>query len=263
MNGIAGVSFRETDSGLEVRVRRSRGNSSSGKLKKRLPYNFKQLSSQIMQVKTSGAARPLVTKIRAKLSWLYRKLKSGEYGDSEIAAAIIHAASMEKIAKKKVRHLEEEEAAENGSSPANTMGEDEEIYGKEELEESLKENEEISEEVMKNLMKEIEELEEELSEDMMSELQDMVSCAGREMSEEEIKSLKRDHRQKEEQQLARADLKYLKALFDRLEQEKKQASAGSFQTEGNSGSTFSLSVECMPEVELMDADVGETVDISG
>ena len=263
MNGIAGVSFRETSLGLEVRVRKNPGNSSIGKLKKRLPYNFKQLSKQIMQVKTSGAARPLVTKIRAKLSWLYRKLKSGEYGDSEIAAAIIHAASMEKIAKKKVRHLEEEEAAENGSSPANTTGEDKEIYGKDELEESLKENAEFSEEIMKNLMEEIEELEEELAEDMMSEIQDMVSCVGREMSEDEIKSLKRDHRQKEEQQLTRADLKYLKALFDRLEQEKKQASAGSFQAEGNNSSTISFSVDCMPEVELMDVDVGETVDLSG
>ncbi len=260
MNGIAGVSFRETNLGLEVRVRKSLGNSSLGKLKKRLPYNFKQLSKQIMQVKTSEAARPLVTKIRAKLSWLYRKLKSGEYGDSEIAAAIIHAASMEKIAKKKVRHLEEEEAAENGSSPANTMGEDEEIYGKDELEESLKENKEISEEVMKKLLEEIEELEEELADDMMSELQDMVSCAGKEMSEEEIQSLKRNHRQKEEQQLTRADLKYLKALFDRLEQEKKQASAGNYQAGGNSSPTFSFSVEFMPEVELM--DVGETVDLS-
>jgi len=263
MNGIAGVSFRETSMGLEVRVRKSPGNKSPGKLKKRLPYNFKQLSKQIMQVKTSAAARPLVTKIRAKLSWLYRKLKSGEYGDSEIAAAIIHAASMEKIAKKKIRHLEEEEAAENGSSPANTTGEDEEIYGKDDLTESLKESEEISEEMMENLMDEIEELEEELSEDMMSELQDMVSYVGKEMSEEDIKNLKRDHRQKEEQQLTRADLKYLKALFDRLEQEKKQASSAGFQSGGNSNSTVSFSVDCMPEIELVDADIGETVDLSG
>ncbi len=263
MKGIAGVSFRETGAGLEVRVRKSPGNPSIGKLKKRLPYNFKQLSKQIMQVKTSGAARPLVTKIRAKLSWLYRKLKSGEYGDSEIAAAIIHAASMEKIAKRKVRHLEEEEAAESGSSSVSSTGENKEIYGKDELEESLKESEKISEEMMENLMEEIEELEEELSEDMMSEFKDLVYCAGKEMSEDEIKNLKRDHRQKEEQQLTRADLKYLKALFDRLEQEKKQASSGGFQSGSNSNPTISFSVDCMPEFELADADIGEAVDISG
>ena len=52
----------------------------------------------------------------------------------------------------------------------------------------------------------------------------------------------------------------MKALFDRLEQEKKQASAGNYQAGGNSSPKFSFSVECMPEVELM--DVGETVDLS-
>ena len=109
MNGIAGVSFRETAKGLEVHVKRSSNRASPGKLKKRLPYSFKQLSREIRDVKTSVSARPLVTSIQAKLSWLYKKLRSGEYGDSEITAAILHAAAMEKIAKRKVRHLEEEE----------------------------------------------------------------------------------------------------------------------------------------------------------
>ena len=109
MNGIAGVSFRETNKGLEVHVKRRSGRASPGKLKKRLPYSFKQLSREIREVKTSVSARPLVTRIQAKLSWLYKKLRSGEYGDSEITAAILHAAAMEKIAKRKVRHLEEEE----------------------------------------------------------------------------------------------------------------------------------------------------------
>lgn len=113
MNGVTGVSFRETEKGLEVRVHKSKS-SSSGKLKKRLPYNFKQLSRQISQAKTSDSPRSLVSKMQAKLSWLYKKLKSGEYGENEVSAAIIHAAAMERIAKRKVKHLEEEEAAENG-----------------------------------------------------------------------------------------------------------------------------------------------------
>ena len=90
-----------------MRVHKSKS-SSSGKLKKRLPYNFKQLSKQIQQAKTADAARPVVQKMRTKLSWLYKQLRNGEYGADEIFAAIIHAASMERIAKRKVRHLEEE-----------------------------------------------------------------------------------------------------------------------------------------------------------
>ena len=290
MNGIAGVSFRETNKGLEVHVKRRSGRASPGKLKKRLPYSFKQLSREIREVKTSVSARPLVTRIQAKLSWLYKKLRSGEYGDSEITAAILHAAAMEKIAKRKVRHLEEEEeeirkadfselraqsrtgsplpsvggreAAENGNTALNAPGEEEEIYGKDELEKSLEENKDISDEKMRQMMEEIKELEEELAEDMMSELQDMISSSGKKMSEEEIKELKRDHRNKEDRQLTIADLKYLKALFDRLEQEKRQTSSGIAQSiDNDSGSTFSFSVDCLTEVEMADMDIGETVDV--
>ena len=260
MNGIAGVSFQEVPGGLKVHVRKSQSKSSAGKLKKRLPYNFKQMSKQIMQAKTSDAARPLVAKAQAKLSWLYKKLRSGEYGDSEIAAAIIHAAAMERIAKRKVRHLEEEEAAENESSVMGVPGEEEEIYGKDELKAGIEESEEISEEMMKQMMEEIEELEEELAEDVMSELQDMISCASGDMTEEEIEELKRKHRNDEERQITRADLKYLKALFDRLEQEKKQVSSRNIgQTSGSSESFFCV-VDCIPDVEAVDVDVGSFVD---
>ena len=218
-----------------------------------------------MRAKKSGTARPLVMKMRSKLSWLYKQLKNGEYGESEIMAAIIHAAAMEKIARRKVRHLEEEEAAENGNCIGTSPGDDEEIYGKSELEESLKENEEISEEMMEELMDElmdeIARLEEELTENLMAELQDMFCYSGRDMSEEEIKEMKQKHRDDEEKQLTRADLEYLKALFNRLEQEKKQNSAGAYNG-GSHETTVSYTVECIPEMEMADIDVGETIDVS-
>ena len=261
MNGIAGISFQETESGLRVHVKKSKKSLQSGKLKKRLPYNFKALSGEILRAKKSGTARPLIMKMKSKLSWLYKQLKNGEYGESEIMAAIIHAATMEKIAKRKVRHLEEEEAAENGNCKGKLPGEDEEIYGKSELEESLKENEEISEEMMEELMDEIARLEEELTENLMAELQDMFCYSGRDMSEEEIKEMKQKHRDDEEKQLTRADLEYLKALFNRLEQEKKQNSAGAYNG-GSHETIVSYTVECIPEMEMADIDVGETIDVS-
>ena len=218
------------------------------------------VSRQISQAKTSDSARSLVSKMQAKLSWLYKKLKSGEYGENEVSAAIIHAAAMERIAKRKVKHLEEEEAAENGEG-IGAAGEDEEIYGKDELKESMEENQEISDEMMQKMLKEIEELEKELAEDSMSEMQDMISCASGDMSEEEIEELKRKHRSSEEKQLTREDLRYLKALFDGLEQEKRQLASGvsSFSSGGNDAS-FSCGIDCIPEVETMDMDLGGSID---
>ena len=261
MNGIDGISFRETATGLEVRVRRSANGASKGRLKKRLPYSFKQVSKQILQAKTSDAARPLVTKLRSKLSWLYKKLRSGEYGEREVSAAILHAAAMERIAKRKVKHLEQEEAAEQGESVAVSQGEEQEIAGKDELQESLAEKEEISEARMREMMEEIEKLEEELAEDMLSEMQDMAAYSGRELSEEEIADLKRKHRSDEERQITRADLKYLKAQFERLEQEKREATAALTASAGESVETvFSVAVDCLPEVEMAEIGMGEGFD---
>ena len=262
MTGINGVSFQEVPGGLVVHVKKSSKGSSAGKRKKRLPYNFKQMSKQIMQAKTAEAARPLVTKMQAKLSWLYKKLRSDEFSETEIAAAIIHAAEMERIAKRKVRHLEEEEAAENGSGICNAPGEEEEIYGKDELWESLKENEDISEETMQRMMEEIEKMEEELAEETMSELQDMISCAGKDMSEEEIEEMKRKHRNEEERQITRADLNYLKALFDKLEKEKKQSSIEFGDSSSEDTCTVSFVIDCIPEVEAVDMDIGSAIDMN-
>lgn len=264
MIGVKSISFQETNSGLLVHVHKT-NTSNSGKLKKRLPYNFKQMSKQIQQAKTANAARPLASKMRAKLSWLYKQLRNDEYGASEVFAAIMHAASMERIAKRKLRHLEEEEAAENGSgSAANAPGEEEVISGKDELQEALEDNEEISEEMMQEMMEKIEELEEELASEALSEIEDMISCAGRDMTEEEIKEMKRKHREDEDRQITRADLKYLKALFDRLEQEKRSATAVGFRSQGVNNSTISVSyqVESLPEVEMTDADLSGAIDVA-
>ncbi len=79
--------------------------------------------------------------------------------------------------------------------------------------------------------------------------------------EEEIEELKRKHRSSEEKQLTREDLRYLKALFDGLEQEKRQLASGisSFSSGGNDTS-FSCGIYCIPEVETMDMDLGGSID---
>lgn len=57
MNGIIGISFQEIPGGLKVHVKKGQNKSSPGKLKKRLPYNFKQMSKQIMMAKNIGCCQ--------------------------------------------------------------------------------------------------------------------------------------------------------------------------------------------------------------
>ena len=273
MNGINGVSFQEVPGGLIVHVKKtqkSSKSSSAGRLKKRLPYSFKQMSKQIQQAKTADAARPLVARMQAKLTWLYKKLRSGEYGESEIAAAIIHATSMERIAKRKVRHLEEEEAVEGGSGTGKMVGRAEEIADEGETEEFGKERPEKEEDInggylvesMKRLKKELEDMEREMAQESMPSFEDLCSMPSRNLTEEELKDLKRKHRSEEERQLMHADLKYLKALFDRLEQEKKQTMAEGSHSDGGHGNEISYVVDCTPELEMGDINLGENIDIT-
>ena len=94
-------------------LKASRTKSKTASLeKKKLQYNFKKISSQIVRSKNSVSARKAVQAARREVMRLKRMKGSGEYDDEELQLAIDHAKSMEKVAKKKVNHLEQEEMIE-------------------------------------------------------------------------------------------------------------------------------------------------------
>lgn len=78
---------------------------------KKLKYQFKSISSKILRSKTSQAAKQAAGQARREIMRLKRqKQNSDSDSDSEeIDAAIAHAQAMERVAKKKAKHLEEEE----------------------------------------------------------------------------------------------------------------------------------------------------------
>lgn len=72
-------------------------------------YNFKNISGQLARAKTSLSAKQVASKARREVVKLKQKLFSGKYDNEELQLAIDHAKAMERVAKKKARHLEEEE----------------------------------------------------------------------------------------------------------------------------------------------------------
>lgn len=78
---------------------------------KKLKYQFKNISSKILRSKTSQAAKQAAGQARREVMRLKLQKQSGNYDDDEIEAAINHAKAMERVAKKKAKHLEEEELA--------------------------------------------------------------------------------------------------------------------------------------------------------
>ena len=112
--------------GDSLRMQRTNAKQTRTALKQ-LRYRFKDISSKILRSKTSAAARQVASQARREVLRLKRERLNGSYDDEEIEAAIVHAKAMERVAKKKVKHLEEEEMAKASGGPcAGSMIDDEE-----------------------------------------------------------------------------------------------------------------------------------------
>lgn len=240
-----GISVCTTDSGNVKRFifQNADGTSSSFSVSKKsngksinnlkkLQYNFKKVSARILRSKTSGSAGQAVIMARTELTRLKRKkLKSGEYDDSELETAIIHAEKMVRIAKKKEKHLREEEEGEKSAAKRdNEFDSGDELYGIPEADsddaecelktQSIKDSEELMRKLQK-LFCEFADYEEDT--DITEELSDVQTEAFEDIEPSDLEMRKKKHRSDELREIMKADLKYLKAMFDKLEKERQNA----------------------------------------
>ncbi|MCM1125292.1 MAG: hypothetical protein NC429_02345 [Lachnospiraceae bacterium] len=220
---------------------------STPKKKKRLQYNFKQVSKQILQTKTPINARQVVTRARSQVVNLRRKLYSDDYDYSEIRHALIHAEKMVRIAKKRMKHLQEEENIQKKGGVCEGDLEEEsqdydELLGTEDAQEI---SEEKMQEIMEDLQEQIRELEEAISDGTgLEELaEEMMPLADREMDPADLELLKKKHRAEEMREIMEADMKYLKALFDKFERERQESANGSNSTSDSNANSSGVSLE--------------------
>lgn len=96
------------------------------KARKRFYYNFKDVSSRIVRAKTSGIARQVLASAKQRSAVIRRKMRTGDYDDEALRIALLHAEAMERVAKKKMKHLQEEEMCKRGG-PCNGDTEREDI----------------------------------------------------------------------------------------------------------------------------------------
>ncbi len=226
--------------------------------KKKIKYRFKSISSKIISSKTSASAKQVVSMAKREVMRLKKEKQKGGYDAEEIEAAIAHAKAMEIVAKKKARHLEQEEMAKaaNGifeNNPALTKANEERDEEKsventdetalDEIEEEAVEYEEFSEEYTEDEMLSAEDIQIEmltpLIQEMGEELAELESNLMEEMGLDELteeflnvsdmdasdlKELKMKHRLKEQKEIAEADAAYLKAVFEQMAKEKASGS---------------------------------------
>lgn len=228
-------------------------NNSYMRRKKRLNYNYKKVSNQILQSKTSNSAQQTVGKARRMVATLKRKLRSSEYDDNELKNAIIHAEKMVRIAKKRKKHIEEEERAEKtGTYTEDAVQEEKETSDSEnadkerEAEANEEKLREMEQELRELMEKSMEETMEETMRESMNELADeLLGAAHTNMDPEDIERLKKQHRSDELREIIEADMKYLKALFEQLAKEKQAAmnGSGSANVTADAGNSGAASLE--------------------
>lgn len=312
-----------------TRVKSAKEKKLSAEELKKLKYNFKQISAQLLRTKTSASAGQVVTKARNKVAQLKRQLKNGEEPSEELMSAITHAMQIQRVAEKRKKHLEQEEKIQRKSdSKQFDPSEQKRIEGNcdEEPEDALeqqlsalsdeiesKQNEETQnrmqesmeemqlqmEEMMRQLQESMEEVQESFQADMQEMLEEMFGgmleeaggmdmlseltegmpgTLAEEMEPQDLEQLKKKHRCEEQRDIMEADMKYLKAMFDRLEKEKgngacvsaEGTSAGAGNSSGDANFCnpgFFFSVSSQPDAPLMQETApvtseGANVDVS-
>lgn len=84
--------------------------SKKAKRYKKLNYNPREISGQLMRASKARGASEVLCRAKAKVGVLKRCIGTGQYDLNEVRAAIVHASRMVDCASMKVRHLKEEEA---------------------------------------------------------------------------------------------------------------------------------------------------------
>ena len=195
------ISLKRTD-GTVVGTARVTGPGGTKKLKK-LQYNFRDISNRVLKSKSSLGAKSVVASARAKVAALYRKRATGDYAEDETRHAIAHAESLVRVAKKKARHLEQEEKLkrhEKAERSRELLEKDREEPSAEEIVQQSEEAARISEEELQKLMKELQELMKEM--EQAQELQEAAEAIEEgEMDPEDLELLKKKHRASEMKEL--------------------------------------------------------------
>lgn len=227
----------------QIRASRSRAKDAALAVKK-LKYDFKKLSSQILRSKTSTSAKEVAGKARREVLRLKRQKQDPNCDQEELQSAITHAQAMERAAKKKARHLQEEEMVKVTGGPCEgdeidleaetALAENEQEISEEEQMDALADVlgmdreefrdmlAEMSEEELQEFTEEMDEMMESMLEmyDLSELLEEFSGVSEKEMDPADFEMLKKKHRNDEMKAIVKADADYLKDMFERLEKGK-------------------------------------------
>ena len=200
-----------------------RKSNPSTKKKKKLNYSFKQISARVMQAKTASDAYLAYVSTLYKVVELRKKCTHDDYDASEAMIALSHAEAILLVARKKKEHLKDEERAENRCDEAEYSITDATSDPGNETKLSEEDISALAEEMAEFSKEEFEEMLKAMEEEMSfeAEMNDLCEMISPDMSEEDIEELKKKHRAREMMEITKADMKYLKAMFENTSEKRE------------------------------------------
>ena len=155
--------------------KRTDGSSKKSK-KKKVEYNFKGVSSQIVRARTVSSASIAYLTARRKVVDLMKKRGAKEYDQDEVEIAIRHAEAILRTARKKKKHLMEEDEAKRQAKKNEEEKDGSGAMPEEDLFEALSEEENAEEdEEQEYTDEELEKMTEELSEELQEKLEQDIT----------------------------------------------------------------------------------------
>ncbi|UMZ00205.1 hypothetical protein H8S51_000165 [Roseburia rectibacter] len=164
---------------------------SKSSTKKKVNYNYREVSNQLLRAKKPQGAANALTKAKSRLATLQRCAATGEYDSKEISAAVAHAKRMVECAQLKVRHLKQEEIENNKYKRENRA-----------------DNMQKKGEIRRRAANKERELKEKIA---IEEIQNVQKEKAKRV---EIRQKRNNHRRQEQSKISEADMKYIKAQME-------------------------------------------------
>ncbi len=198
INGVAAVGTQSVMTGTltikntnDPRARMAALRRTNNTAKKRLNYNHREISGQIIRAKKVQSASNVLTRAKSKVAVLQRQAGTGKYDSRELANAIAHARRMVRCAQLKVRNLKEEEREQKAHK---------------------RENGEHEQQKQGEIKRRVAQKERQLKEKIALEESQEVMREKRRRNE--MMQKRRMHRNQEQNKISEADMKYIKGQME-------------------------------------------------
>lgn len=255
MQGIGG----KQDGSLS-RVRRNTGKK--GK-KKKLNYNYREISQRIVRAAKSAAAATVLASARTKLSSLRRSEGTGMYDERELRNAIIHARRMVQCASKKVKNLKEEEMEEK--KLARRSGSEDTVRKIEARQKMERKEQQLKQEIMQKETMQLQKAKREWQEYEQKKKWNR-SDERREVFEADMKYIKGHISSMQDQGCSGSEIARLRESLEELAREQARLEAGQGEAAGEAVTMDVSAAELSMAVQEGSAEssvpIGGTVDIS-